>query len=268
MKKTVIAIVGAVTLGVVIFGTSLYSYLKTAGHMAEESLKDQIPADVQIEHAKRLIKDELQPEIDRLKEQIVRSRHDIQKGEIALQERADKLALDRSEMMARSEQLKSEKGTFVIKDVSYTKEQLTEDLEKRFGYFQTAEETFKQEEKVLDAKKRALAEGEKKVAALMDAKKKLELEIEEIQARMKAVEAEEAVQEIAVDDSKFSEVRDLLDELKTDVEVREQIVGEKNVDSSLIPVETEDSKPSNIVDRVDAYLGVSKDAGTVAESNE
>ena len=108
---------------------------------------------------------------------------------------------------------------------------------------------------MLNAKKKALEAAEKKIEALVSARTDVKLQIEELEARLKAVEAEEAINHIKVDDSKLSKIQTLLSDLDADVSVREQVVdaeGQRLTD--LIPVE-EEAAPTKVVDRARALLG-------------
>jgi len=267
IKKTAIGIGSVVVLGGLIFGTSLYSYVRTVGTIAQEAATDVIPVKLQIERAKDMLKNDLEPEINRLKKEIISLRVDIERKENTLARRTDELADQRFAMMKRTEELESDKTSFQVSNVSYTKAQFEKDLEKRLNRYEVAEDTFKHESQVLAAKKKALESGENKIEALIAARTDLALQVEQLEARVKAVEAEEAINQIHVDDSKLSRIQTLLGDLDADITVREQVVdaeGQRVTD--LIPVEDVESTPTNVVNRARALLG-SESFTTVAEND-
>ena len=255
VKKTAIGIGSVVILSGLIFGTSVWSYMRTVGGLAQAAAEDAIPVKLQIERAKDMLRNDLEPEINRLKKEVISLRVDIERKENTHARRADELADQRYAMMKRTEELESGKTTFKVSDASYSKADFEKDLETRLGRYEIAESTFKHEGQVLNAKMKALEAAEKKIQAFITARTDVSLQIEELEARLKAVEAEEAINEIKVDDSKLSRIQTLLSDLDADVSVREQTVdaeGQRLTD--LIPVEDE-AAPTNVVDRARALLG-------------
>lgn len=255
-KKAAIGIGSVVVLSGLVFGTSVWSYMRTVSEMAQAAAEDAIPVGLQIERAKDMLRNDLEPEINRLKKEVISLRVDIERKENTHARRADELADQRYAMMKRTEELESGKTTFTVSNVSYSKAEFEKDLETRLNRYEIAEDTFKHESQVLAAKKKALASGEKKIEALIAARTDLQLQVEQLEARVKAVEAEEAINQIHVDDSKLSRIHDLLADLSADVSVREQIVdaeGQRSTD--LIPVDGTDAAPANVVDRARALLG-------------
>lgn len=255
MKKAAIGIGSVVILSGLIFGTSVWSYMRTVGGMAQAAAEDAIPVSLQIERAKDMLKNDLEPQIKGLKKEVIALRVEIERKENTHARRADELADQRYAMMKRTEELESGKTTFRVSDVSYSKADFEKDLETRLNRYEIAESTFKHEGQVLNAKKKALEAAEKKIEALVSARTDVKLQIEELEARLKAVEAEEAINHIKVDDSKLSKIQTLLSDLDADVSVREQVVdaeGQRLTD--LIPVE-EEAAPTKVVDRARALLG-------------
>jgi hypothetical protein len=256
VKKAAIGIGSVVVLSGLVFGTSVWSYMRTVGTMAQEAAEDAIPVTLQIERAKDMIRNDLEPEINRLKKEVISLRVDIERKENTHARRADELADQRYAMMKRTEELESGKTTFTVSNASYSKADFEKDLDTRVNRYEIAESTFKHVGQVLAAKKKALAAAEKKIQAFISARTDVTLQIEQLEARVKAVEAEEAINQIQVDDSKLSRIQTLLTDLDADVSVREQVVdaeGQRLTD--LIPVEDVETAPTNVVDRARALLG-------------
>ena len=255
MKKAAIGIGSVVILGGLIFGTGVWSYMRTVGGVARAAAEDAIPVSLQIERARDMLRNDLEPQIKGLKKEVIALRVEIERKENTHARRADELADQRYAMMKRTEELESGKTTFKVSNVGYSKADFEKDLETRLNRYEIAESTFQHEGQVLNAKKKALEAAEKKIEALVSARTDVKLQIEELEARLKAVEAEESINHIKVDDSKLSKIQTLLSDLDADVTVREQVVdaeGQRLTD--LIPVE-EEAVPTKVVDRARALLG-------------
>lgn len=254
VKTAIVGGVAALALGGLVLGTSAISYMRTAKNEVATAVEDAVPIEFQLKRAKDMLDNELEPEIRKMKHAVAESQVQVEHMQAKLAEKQETVTQRRAEIMARNEQLKSQKTTFLVNDVSYTKAELEQDLTKRFDRFKTLEQTFKTEAKVLDAKRQAVVANESKVEKLLAAREDLKLQIEELEARVSALKAAETVAESDFDDSKLSNVKNLLDSLDAKVDVRERELSLEGQETDLIPVETEGSSKS-VVDSVDAYFG-------------
>lgn len=254
LKTAIVGGVSALALGTLVLGTSWVSYVRTAKNEVADAVEESIPIEFQLKRAKDMLENELEPEIRKMKHAVAESQVEVEHLQAKLQEKQETVTQRRAEIMARNEQLKSQKTTFLVNDVSYTKAELEEDLGKRFDRFKTLEQTFKSEAKVIQAKQQAVEANENKVEKLLAAREELRLQIEELEARVSALEATETITESEFDDSKLSNVKELLDKLDAKVDVRERELSLEGKETDLIPVETEESS-KNVTESVDAYFG-------------
>lgn len=255
VKTAIVGGVSALALGGLVLGTSMFSYVRTAKNEVTTAVEDAVPIEFQLKRAKDMLINDLEPEIRKMKHAVAESQVEVEHLQAKLDEKQEAVTQRRAEIMARNEQLKSQKTTFLVNNVSYTKAELEEDLSKRFDRFKTMEQTFKTEAKVLEAKRQAVGANESKVEKLLAAREELRLQIEELEARVSAVKAAETVAESEFDDSKLANVKNLLDSLDAKVDVRERELSLEGKETDLIPVETEESSES-VVDSVDAYFGI------------
>lgn len=255
VKTAIVGGVSALALGGLVLGTSMFSYVRTAKNEVATAVEEAIPIEFQLKRAKDMLANDLEPEIRKMKHAVAESQVEVEHLQAKLDEKQETVTQRRAEIMARNEQLKSQKSTFLVNNVSYTKAELEEDLTKRFDRFKTMEQTFKTEAKVLEAKRQAVSANESKVEKLLAAREELRLQIEELEARVSALKAAETVAESEFDDSKLANVKNLLDSLDAKVDVRERELSLEGKETDLIPVETEESSKS-VVDSVDAYFGI------------
>lgn len=267
-KKTVIGAAGALVVGALVFGSSLFSYMRTAGTNAREAVEEAVPLQFQLDRAQDLLENELKPQVRKMKSVVANADVEVEELTVQIDETANLLASGRTGLRDRVVQLKSDpdKPTFVVNEVSYTRDRMTRDLETRMGEVKSLENRLRSEEEVLNAKKRALEANKEKIVELLAAEHQLGLRIQELEARLSAVEAKETVYESDFDDSALTHVKDLLDKVDHKINVREKEVILEGDDSHLIPTESE--KPSSIIDEVSAYLGDSNGTETVVETEE
>ncbi len=265
LKKVAAGVAGALVVGGMVFGTDLVSYLRTAGTEVKETVKGAVPMEFELKRAKDLINN-IDPEIKTAKTTVARQDVDIDdlKGRIA--KRSDSLTKDRSEMLTRRDELRTDKTSFLVSNKSYTRGQLESDLKTRLDRVKQSEQTLSEEEKLLARKEAAVEANRKKLDLMMKQKRELELKIEWLQARLDQVKATEMVNDVAIDDSEFTRVKNLVDQIDKDLKVREKVVDTEGTPSDgLIPVQANDA-PKGVLDEVDAYLGNNSKTANVAEN--
>ena len=266
VKKTVLGTAGMLLVGGLIFGRDVFSYISTAGNSVKEAVKDTVPLEFEIKRAKDMLTG-IEPEISKSKRMVVEQAVEIEELERKIGQRADNAADHRAAVMSRNEQLKSGQTTFLISDKSYSAEQLTEDLKRRFETLKQIQATLDQEQKVLVFKRTSMEANRKKLENMVVARKDLALQLETLQARLDTVRAAEDMKQISVDDSEFNRVRDLVGQLDKHIKVRERVADAESLPSEgLIPV-TDKAGTKTVVDEVDAFLNTKAKTANVAQKD-
>lgn len=254
LKTAIVGGVAALALGTLVLGTSWVSYVRTAKNEVTTAVEDAIPMEFQLKRAKDMLDNELEPEVSKMMTVVAESQIEVEDLQTDLLAQQETLTSTRRVLMSRNDDLKSQKTTFTINAVSYTKDQLEADQAKRLKEVIHLEKMLADDETKLAAKRSALDANESKVEKLLAARKELSNQIEELESRLSAVKAVETVKGSEFDDSKLSNVKALLDSLNAKVKVRERKLELEGKQTDLIPVETEESSKS-VVDSVDAYFG-------------
>lgn len=252
-KKVMAGIAGTALLAGLLFGTSAVSYMRTAGRDVREAANDAIPEEFKLRTARNMLNDELEPQLRQMKHVVAEAQIEVERLTDKLNKRADQLAMLREGLAERHAQYQSGEATFTIGNVSYTREQIREDMEERYQQARLMENTLQSEREVLAAKKAALAENEKKITELIRARGELELKIQELEARVSAVEARETIAHSEFDESALNDIRGLLDSVEKKVDVREREMTLDGQSSHRIPTSAE--TPTTSLDEISAYLG-------------
>ena len=250
-KLALVGIVG--TVGAVgLAGTGAWSYVRTGMTTATETVRDSVPIEWEIKRARQLIAD-LKPEIARNLHVVAREEVGVKNlaGQIAAKE--EQLAKSKDQIMRLSEDLKTGDVVFVYAGRSYSDEQVREDLANRFKQFKVHEQTTSKLSQVLAAREKNLDAAKRKLDEMLSAKRELEVEVENLQARLTMVQVAQASSPVAVDDSHLSNTRRLLDEISTRIDVAEQIVASEGVMSGTIQLE-EGSSPE-LLNEIADYFG-------------
>ena len=235
-----------------VFGTGVWSYVKTGYRTASESVRNSVPVQFEIKRAKEMIKD-LKPEIQHNMQVVAREEVEVQRLAEEIQVKEERLADSRSDIMRLKDDLESGSVRFVYAGRSYTQDQVREDLAHRFEQFKVFEKTTQALQKSLNARQQNLDAARRKLDGMLSAKRELEVQVEELQARLTMVEAAQTNSPVTLDDSGLNAARKLLDEIRTRIDVEERV----NASQGALEGNIQLDEPSNpeLLDDIADYFG-------------
>jgi chromosome segregation ATPase len=240
---------GAYFLG---FGSHLRTAWKTAAH----DLQRQVPPEF---------------EIARIHDQLNQIEPDIHKNLSKLAEECvavDNLRTDIADARVRLEKQKKVVLTMKAdletgaKTVSYHNVELTADelrdrLTQEFDAYKAAEKALKAKEDVFKAKEAGLNAAKQKISAMRTAKEQLEAELAKTEADLKMVQLRETQSKFQVDDSRLSNIKQSMQNLKDRVAAMEkarQLRIEFTHDEVVNQVEQK-VKANEVLKDIDAHFG-------------
>ncbi len=261
IKKAILVALGLGLTTVVLFGRNAASYVSTTYHRVTDSVQEAVPVDFQIDRAKQMVRD-LDPEIRR-------SMHVIAKEEVALdqlnqqiagsQEKTDK---DREDILRLQSDLGQNKHTYHYASRTYTCDEVKQDLSRRFNRYKVADDTLASMKQMRDARDKNLDAARQKLSAMINARRKLEVDVQNLEAKRKLVEVAQASSDYVFDDSQLARAKQLINDIRTRLDVAAKLA---NAD---VNVETEiplnEATPSDITDQVTQYFKLDAKHGKVA----
>lgn len=189
---------GLLTLGL-LFGTSAPSYVKTAFHRVRAGAKDAVPVAFEIDRARQQLAD-LQPAIDQSIESLARAEEDVQELKDELVAFQGNLAHEQKEMLALRASLDT--GDYRLTgSVPYTPDEIKADLAGRFDSYLRSKEILKEKEKTLKLREQAVVAARQQLINVQAERRTLQTQIEEIEARYKAIQASQTSDDFAIDDN-------------------------------------------------------------------
>jgi phage shock protein A len=267
IKKSLMVGAGVLLLAGLLMGTSAVSYMSTAWNRVHTSAKDSIPIDFELDRARQMIRD-LNPEIKRNMHRIAREEVEVAKLQRNLDRQEEQLADARSDIMRLKSDLESGDSYFVYAGRTYSEDQVKSDLANRFQHFKTAEATVQKLRKILDARQQGLQAAREKLEATLADKRQLEVQVENLEARLKMIEVAQTTSEFNIDDSQLARTRELIDEIETRLDVSEKLLNEQVKLYDRIPLDEADSQSDNenIVEKVTEYFGQRPEIETLANT--
>jgi hypothetical protein len=268
IKKAVLVATGLGVTTLVLFGKDAASYVSTSYHKLTDSVQESVPVEFQIDRARQMVKD-LEPEIRN-------SMHVIAKEEVALeqlnqqisnnQSKADK---DKSDILRLQADLSSNKNTYHYASRSYTSDEVKQDLARRFSRFKVADDTLASMKQMRDAREKNLDAAQQKLAAMINARHKLDVDIQNLEAKRKLVEVAQASSEYVFDDTQLARCKELIGDIRTRLDVAAKLANADVTVETEIPLD--DATPVDITEQVTEYFGLgdeSKEEHAEAETDE
>ncbi len=254
-KLAMVGILGAVGAGTVA-GTGAWSYLKTGVHTAHDSFRDSVPIEWEIKRAREMITD-LEPEIRKNVKVVAHEEVAVKRLGEEIGNKEVLLSKGRNDILRLKEDLASGahggKVHFTYAGRKYTESQVREDLDNRFKQFQVHELTTEKLKQVMAAREKNLDASRRKLEGMLTAKRELEVEIENIQARLTLVEVAQTNSPIALDEGQLSSTKKLLDEIRTRIDVAEQMVASEG--SLQGTIDLDEKTTVDLLDEISSYFG-------------
>lgn len=267
IKKFVVGSLAATTLAGFVFGTDLYSYATTACSNVRQAVKSEITPEFELDRIRNEI-DQLMPEIRQHMTVVAEQSVDVKDLDRTIVEKETKLAKQKEAILALRGDLAGGRDKFTYRHVSYTRQEVEADLADRFEAFQVGEDALSRDRQILTAQKQTLRANQKKLDSMMGRKQDLSVQVSRLEARLKTIQATEAVNNIEVDDSKLSHVESMIKELNRALDVRESLLETEGNVLGRIPV-GEDSEDihTDVISEIDQHFGLTSDDGVAEVSS-
>jgi hypothetical protein len=263
IKRAILVGTGLGLTSLVLFGRDAASYVKTSYHRVTCTVQDRVPIDFQIDRAKQMVRD-LDPEIRN-------SMHVIAKEEVALDQlnqqiagNQDKTDKEKKDILHLQADLGQNKSVYQYASHTYTCDEVKQDLAHRFSRFKVADDTLASMKQMRDARQKNLDAAQQKLSAMINARRKLDVDVQNLEAKRKLVEVAQASSDYVFDDSQLARAKDLINDIRTRLDVAAKLANaDVNVQSE-IPLD--DAAPQDITDQVTQYFKLGNKAETVTKS--
>lgn len=263
VKKVFMVAVGLAVTGIVLAVTPLGSYVSTSWGMMRSNVKDSVPVEFEIERARSMVKN-LLPDIRHNMHVIAKEEVQVARLDKQIADAQEKLATSKTEIMQLKDDLAGEQTYYVYSGRRYSPDQVKEDLANRFERYQTNEATLESLRDIHQARTRSLEAARQKLEGMLAAKRQLEVDVENLEARMKMIEVAKTTSDYNFDDSRLGQARELISDLRTRLEVAEKMVNSEGAFQGEIELDSASAADGNIVERVTSYF----DESTKSEAAE
>ena len=251
MKLGVLTVAGAVLLGGVIFGREVFSYATSSAKAIRASAKDAVPIDFQLRRARDLV-DDIVPEmhanvrlIAQQEVEIAALKEDIARSKKQLTEERQRVAKLRDAMG-------TEQTVFTFNTITYTRDQLKEDLARRFDQLKEAEVVLSGKQRLMENRQRSLAAAAQTLERTRSQKGLLESQIAALESQNQLLKSQSIGSGVQIDNSKLAQTEKLIAEVKKQLDVAERVLAHES--RFIQPIQVDVIEEKDLVGQVDDYL--------------
>ncbi len=258
-----VVVLGILAALVATVGPDGISYLLTAGRLASEKVRAQVPIEFELERARTMI-DDLIPDVKRNLMVIAQEKAEVERTREDLELARQRMGNHREELAAQRSDVGN--GIYLVSHRPVQRDEALRDLARRFELSQIADDTVKAKQQVLNAREASLNSAIATCERTMRAKRELEVKVENIKARMRQMQSIPVSKRIDFDTSKVAKIEKVLDGLDMKLHVAERLAQtegsyEELIDSYSTPA------VDDIEERVDLYLTQHATVDRVADAN-
>jgi predicted nucleic acid-binding Zn-ribbon protein len=256
IKKLVIGTLGVGLLGGALTATNIGSYLTTGYRQVSDSVEGTVPMAFQIDRARNMVRD-LEPEIRHSMHVIAKEEVEVAELDKRLETAVAKAEKDKSEIMRLQSDLSSGKNVFRYAGHSYSEGEVKEDLARRFNRYKTVDGTLESLQQMRDARQRNLDAAREKLTAMVGAQRQLQVDVENLEAKLKLVEVAEASSDFQFDDSKLARAKQLMVDIRTKLDVAAKLANADTEFQQEIPLD--ETGAEDVTTQVAEYFGLDSD---------
>lgn len=251
IRKTIYLSAAALVLMGFLFGRDAISYVSTGAGWVKNSVRDTVPVEFEIERARNMLAS-LEPEIRNNMQVIAHREVEVERLDNQVGKLTSRQQRDREGLVRLKQDVQRGDTVFVYAGRRYTDEQVRADLGQRLNRVKTTDATLISLNKVLDARKRTLDAARQKLEQMLAAKRQLVVDIQNLEAQHELVNVAQAASEFQFDDSRLARTKDLVDSIRTRLDVAERMLDVEVTLHDQIPLDEESN--ADVLDQVAHYL--------------
>jgi chromosome segregation ATPase len=195
---------------------------------------------------------DLVPEVRKNMHIIAKEEIEVQRLEEQIADLESRQAKEKEHIMRLKADLAGGKETFQYAGRTYTVAEVRADLANRFERFKTNDATLASLKEIRTAREKSLTAARQKLEGMLASKRQLQVEVENLEARLQTIAAAKATSNYQFDDSRLGRVKELVTNLRKRLEVAEKVVNAEVTYQDEIPLDK--VTPENIVEQVGEYF--------------
>ena len=255
LRKLITGTAAAALAGTMLLGSDASSYVKNMGSNVRDAVRQEISVEFELDRIRTEV-DDLLPEIKKHLKTVASQSVDVKDLERSIAAREASLAQQKEAILTLRKDLEAGHSTYTYRTVSYSRAEVEADLAHRFASFCTAEDCVRRDHQILTAQRDTLRANQRKLDTMLSRKQDLAVKIAQLEARLRQVQAAEAINSMQVDDSQLAQVEQLIRDVGHALDVRESMLETEGQVLGRIPVEeaSQPAEPTDLLGDIDRHF--------------
>jgi len=267
IKWGVLSVAGLSIAGGLLFGRELSSYLTSSTRSVRSVVQDNVPVEFQLRRARDLV-DDIIPEMQANVRLIAQQEIEIEalKKDVDQSERS--LAEEKVKITKVRDCLNTQRASFTFNDHNYSRDQIKEDLARRFDTVKEAEVVLSGKRRLLENRERSLTAATQMLDKARSQKAMLESQIAALDGQYSLVKAAStgANTGLSIDNSKLAQSQKLIEQIKKQLDVAERVLSHQS--RFIDPIQIDGVSEKDLITQVDEYLKPATDKSAELEVHE
>jgi len=253
------AFVGALAYLMVGYGSDGWSYLSTMTRMAKDKVRSNVPLEFELERARTMIEG-LIPDVRRNMLVIAQEEVGVDHLQQEVERTDSDLGKQRDEMMRLRAQLEGKTEPTALSSATNAQNEVKKELTRRFERYQASEAMLASRKQVLIARKSSLDAARTKLDNMLKAKRDLEVQVENLQARLKSQQSHSLASSVEVNDTEVAHCQTLVNDIRVRLEVADRLLA----GGEYVPYAESAPVSDDIAEQIDRHFAKANDGPSLA----
>lgn len=252
LKYGSIVVAGGVLVGLVVFGTDVFSYARASLSQLQSSAKDAVPLELELARSRDLLA-EIMPELQANIRLIAKEEVEMAELKADIARSFDSLEDEQTRIGRIRQHLDTRKVAFVIGGRQFDRQEMTAELSRAFDRFQEAEMVVRGKQRLLNARHAALEKASAALERARSRKLKLEDDVAGLESKHRLVVAATQTSQLSISDSALARSERLIRDIRKRLDVAERVLARNAEFAEQITFE-EPVDEQELLARVDAHF--------------
>ncbi len=232
---------GLLLTGGLLFGKDFISYLKTSTGSVQAAVKDAVPIEFELRRAHDLV-EELIPEMHANIKLIAQEEVEVASIKSEIREAKESIADEKKRVRKLADLLGEGRETYTLGEYTYNRQQLKDELNRRFELFKESEVVLSGKERLLEARERSLLSAIQVLDRSKTQKSQLETQVQLLESKYRTLKAASVGTGMQLDNSKLAQTEKLIQQIHKRLDVSERVLAHEAKFAQPLPLDVVDEK--------------------------
>lgn len=223
LKYGLIATLGAVLLGAMVFGKELVSYVRCSARSVQSAVQNSVPLEFELERAKEMV-EQIIPEMNAQIRLIAQEEVEIEQLKADVEKTQEKLSREKRQIVMLRDKLDSHQISLVVNGIERPREQIAKQLQSKFRFHQEATDILASKQKLLETRLVSLQAARQGLDRAKARKSQLEQQIEGLVAKHRQLKASAVGSRVEFDSSQLTRAEKLINQITKRLAISERVL--------------------------------------------